>query len=192
MKPYRYTAVVTNTERQTLYQCTSICTTSAQHRLRIVQPQQNAVFRQCLTCSAKHVHWKPRKIQNLVVLERWSHCCMVNTDRPALVTTEATVIIRNTCCLHRTHNRAEVSEANLRWHRNCRIVIQSTQNFVGAVFAAMKNSYKDGAPTPRIRRHNIFASRYTKIQSTKTYQVPMSSQPRGSGRRYRCSSFQPE
>jgi hypothetical protein len=154
MKPYRYTAVVTNTERQTLYQCT----TSAQHRLRIVQPQQNAVFRQCLTCSAKHVHWKPRKIQYLLVLERWSHCCMVNTDRPALVTTEATVIIRNTCCLYSTHNRTEVSEANLRWHRNSRIVIQRRRC---SVRCNEKFIQSDIAPTPRTRDHNVLATRYT-------------------------------
>jgi hypothetical protein len=72
----------------------------------LLQPQHNAVFCQGLTCSAKQVHWKPRKIQYLVVLERWSHCCMVNTDRPALVTTEATVIIRNTCCLHHTQQNS--------------------------------------------------------------------------------------
>jgi hypothetical protein len=124
----------------------------------VLQPQHNAVFRQCLTCRAKQVHWKPRKIQYLVVLERWSHCCMVNTDRPALVTTEATVIIRNTCCLHRTHNRAEVSEANHRWHRNSGNS-KHTKDRRCSVRCNELSLQSDVAPTPRIRGHYILATR---------------------------------
>ena len=101
-----------------------------------------AVVIQYITSKAKADHWKPMKNQNRAAVLNASSCSMVNTARPALVTTEATVTTRKTLCLQSTeYNRKSVySEAMLLY---C------------------------------------------------THQVPMSSQPRGSGRRYTCRSFHP-